>query len=82
MALVSNTDVYEDMRDRGLTKKEASAIAFGSTLGMFAVDKFAGIGELFFDDATEDFVKQARLAVKNEIKAAGKAFEAIKHSSD
>lgn len=50
MAIVSNTDVYESILNHGGTKQEAAAIAFGSMLGMFSVDKYLGLGELFFDD--------------------------------
>jgi hypothetical protein len=34
---------------------------------MYAVDKYAHLGELFFDDATEDSVKAVRNAIKNEL---------------
>jgi hypothetical protein len=51
MALISNTDVYQDMLDAGATKREAALVALGSTLGMYKVDR-SGIGELFFDDLT------------------------------
>nr|DAG88840.1 MAG TPA: hypothetical protein [Crassvirales sp.] len=34
---------------------------------MYAIDKYAHLGELFFDDATEDSVKAARKAIKNEL---------------
>lgn len=67
MAIVSNSDVYGDLIQQGTSKKEAAAVALGSTLGMFAVDKYAGLGELFFDDATEESVKATRKAVKNEL---------------
>ena len=67
MAIVSNSDVYGDALQRGASKQDAAAIALGSTLGMYAVDKYAHLGELFFDDATEDSVKAARNAIKNEL---------------
>lgn len=77
MAIVSNSDVYQDMLEHGSTKGEAAAVALGSTLGMFAVDK-TGLGELFFDEATEESVKKARQALKNEFREAKKtAFAAI-----
>lgn len=77
MAIVSNSDVYSDMLENGATKAEAAAVALGSTLGMFAVDK-TGLGELFFDDATEKSIKQARQALKNEFREARKtAFKTI-----
>lgn len=69
MSIISNSDVYGDMLERGLTKKEAAAIALGSTLGMFAVDK-TGLGELFFDDATGDSVKAIRSMLKKEFAEA------------
>ena len=34
---------------------------------MFAVDKYAHLGEIFFDDATEESVKAARRAIKKEL---------------
>lgn len=67
MAIVSNSDVYGDALQHGASKQDAAAIALGSTLGMYAVDKYAHLGELFFDDATEDSVKAARNAIKNEL---------------
>ena len=67
MAVVSNSDVYGDALQHGASKQDAAAIALGSTLGMYAVDKYAHLGELFFDDATEDSVKAARKAIKNEL---------------
>lgn len=77
MAIISNSDVYQDMLEHGSTKGEAAAVALGSTLGMFAVDK-TGLGELFFDEATEESVKKARQALKNEFREAKKtAFAAI-----
>ena len=67
MAIVSNSDVYGDALQHGASKQDAAAIALGSTLGMYAIDKYAHLGELFFDDATEDSVKAARNAIKNEL---------------
>ena len=71
MAIISNSDVYGDAIQHGATKQEAASIALGSTLGMFAVDKYAHLGEIFFDDATEDSVKAARKAIKNELVGEG-----------
>ena len=50
MSLISNTDVYDSMIEHGATKTEAAAVALGSMTGMFLVDKYAGLGEMFFDD--------------------------------
>ena len=50
MTLISNTDVYESALEHGATKREAAIVALGSTLGMFGVDKYLGLGEMFFDD--------------------------------
>lgn len=66
MALVSNTDVYSSMLEAGATKKEAAAVALGSTLGMFSVDKYLHLGELFFDDATAVYENQIRRTFKKE----------------
>ncbi len=80
MAIVSNSDVYSDALAHGTTKKEAAAIAFGSTLGMFAFDKYSKLGEIFFDDATGDATKAARRALRNEFAQARGIFENIKAS--
>lgn len=70
MALISNTDVYTDMIEKGATKKEAAWVALGSTAAMFSVDKFAHLGEVFYDDLTAESIKQGRQAVKKELKEA------------
>lgn len=70
MALISNTDVYSDMLERGATKKEAAWVALGSTAAMFSVDRFAHLGEIFYDDLTAESIKQGRQAVKKELKDA------------
>lgn len=69
MALVSNTDVYQSMLEAGASRKEAAAVALGSTVGMFSLDRFLGLGELFFDDLTADYQRQLRRALTNEAKS-------------
>lgn len=66
MALVSNTDVYQSMLEAGASRKEAAAVALGSTIGMFSVDRFLGLGELFFDDLTADYERQIRRTLGKE----------------
>ena len=80
MAVVSNSDVYNDMLIYGANETEAAAVALGSTIGMFALNKYTNLGEIFFDDATENSVKMARLAVKKEIREASPIFAQIKNS--
>lgn len=80
MAIVSNSDLYNEMRNIGLTNSEAAAISLGSTLGMFGLNKYTGLGEIFFDDATDDSVKLARKAIKAEMKNAEEMFKRIKGS--
>ena len=80
MAIVSNSDLYNEMRNMGLTNSEAAAISLGSTLGMFGLNKYTGLGEIFFDDATDDSVKLARKAIKDEMKNAAEMFKKIKAS--
>lgn len=80
MAIVSNTDVYADALEHGTSKKEAAAIALGSTLGMFAFDKYSKLGEIFFDDATGDATKAARAALRNEFRQARGVFDGIRAS--
>lgn len=81
MAMTSNSDVYSDALSRGATKAEAAAVALGSTLGMFAFDRFTGLGELFFDDATGDAIKQSRIAIRNEINKMSATFKSIANSN-
>jgi hypothetical protein len=81
MAIVSNSDLYNEMRNQGLTNREAAAISLGSTLSMFVLNKYTGLGEIFFDDATDDAVKLARKAVKAEMKDAVQMFKSIKNSN-
>ncbi len=50
MAMISNTDVYQSVLEKGGTPQEAAAIALGSMIGMFSVDKYLGLGEMFFND--------------------------------
>jgi hypothetical protein len=69
------------MRSRGLTNTEAAAVALGSTLGMFGLNKYTGLGEIFFDDATDDAVKLARKAVKAELTDASEMFSNITKST-
>jgi len=57
MALISNTDVYSDMLERGATKKEAAWVALGSTAAMFSIDRFAHLGEVFYDNLTAESIK-------------------------
>ena len=81
MAIVSNSDLYSEMRNQGLTNREAAAVSLGSTLGMFGLNKYTGLGEIFFDDATDDAVKLARKAIKEEMKDALQMFKSIKQSN-
>lgn len=69
MAIVSNTDVYSSMLEHGASKRDAAAVAFGSTLGMFAVDKYLKLGELFFDELRNDTQLALRNAFRREADA-------------
>jgi len=51
MAIISNGDVYQDALNHGTSKREAAMLALGSTVGMFSVDKYLGLGEMFYDPA-------------------------------
>lgn len=73
MAIVSNTDVYESVLRKGGTQKEAAAMALGSIIGMYSVDKFLGLGTLFFDDVdTQRIFRQAAVKSADEIVDAAK----------
>jgi len=51
MAIISNGDVYQDALSHGTSKREAAMLALGSTVGMWSVDKYLGLGEIFYDPA-------------------------------
>lgn len=74
MAIVSNYDVYNSMLEHGTTHKEAAIVALGSTLGMFSVDRFLGLGEMFFDDLEDEAKVAIRRYTKEE---AGKWAESV-----
>ena len=63
MAIISNGDVYQDAIDHGASKREAAMLALGSTVGMFSVDKYLGLGEMFYDPAQ----KAERAAYRNAV---------------
>jgi hypothetical protein len=64
MAIISNTDVYQTLLDNKASKADAALVALGSTLGMYSVDRYLGLGEMFFDDLTSTFNKNCRLSFK------------------
>ena len=67
MSMISNYDVYNDAIEHGATKSEAAAIALGSMLGMFAVDKYAHLGEIFFDETPEKMaLRNLRQGIRDE----------------
>ena len=66
MAIISNTDVYDSLLEHGANKRDAALVAFGSTLGMFGVDKYLHLGELFFDDLTADSERAIRATFRKE----------------
>lgn len=68
MATVSNYDIYNDMINRGATQQEAALVSLGSTLGMFAVDRFLGLGEMFFDELKSESLIAARKLISKESK--------------
>lgn len=69
MAIVSNTDVYESLLEHGAAKRDAALVAFGSTLGMFGVDRYLGLGELFFDNLTVESERAMRATFRREADA-------------
>ncbi len=60
MAIVSNYDIYNNMLERGATHKDAALVSLGSTIGMFSVDKFLHLGEMFFNDLEDQAQKALR----------------------
>ena len=73
MAMISNTDVYETVLEKGGTPFEAASIALGSMIGMFSVDKYLGLGEMFFNDgpARKAIRDSAKKSVSDLMDAAG-----------
>ena len=69
MALVSNTDVYSSMLEAGASRKEAALVGLASTIGMFSVDKYMHLGELFFDELTTPVEHQIRNTLTKEAKS-------------
>lgn len=66
MALISNPDVYTTMLEHGTTKREAAFVTLASTVGMFSVDKFLHLGEMFFDEANDDMLRSIRATLARE----------------
>lgn len=66
MAIISNTDMYETALEHGATKKEAAALSLGSIAGMFSVDKFLGLGEMFLEKPEKAAANSLRQSVAQE----------------
>lgn len=66
MAIISNTDMYETALEHGATKKEAAALSLGSIAGMFSVDKFLGLGEMFLEKPEKAAANALRQSVSQE----------------
>ena len=67
MAMISNTDVFDSAIEHGATKTEAAILALGSMAGMFTVDKYLGLGEMFFDDEEAAARRLYRQSLKESI---------------
>lgn len=76
MALISNTDVYQSALEHGASKQEAAMLAVGSTAGMFSVDKWLGLGEMFFQYPEERAI--LRRSILDETHKALNNFKATK----
>lgn len=76
MALISNTDVYQSALEHGASKQEAAMLAVGSTAGMFSVDKWLGLGEMFFQYPEERAI--LRRSILDETRKALDNFKATK----
>lgn len=68
MAAISNTDVYNDVLNAGASKREAALISLGSSVGMFSVDKWAHLGEVFFDDVDAELKQSMRKVCQQSTK--------------
>jgi hypothetical protein len=56
------------MLEYGASKRDAALVAFGSTVGMFTVDRFLHLGELFFNDLEDVAGRALRQTAINEAK--------------
>lgn len=72
MSIISNTDVYADMKEKGATNKEAAWVTLASTAGMFSVDKYLHIGETFFEGLSDESLIAAKKIAKDEYAQAAK----------
>lgn len=78
MVAISNADVYNDSIAAGATKREAAAIALGSSMGMFVVDKYLHLGEAFFHSSDKDkLLKATRQTIRDELGKAQTSFTSI-----
>lgn len=67
MNLVSNTDLYAESLDAGLTKREALAVTLGSMIGMNIVDN-TELGTQFFDNIVSGNTQSIRATLSNSRK--------------
>ena len=68
MALISNTDVYSSIREISDNPQDAALIALWSTIGMFSVDKYLGLGEMFFEqDLSRKAIREATKKATKEV---------------
>lgn len=79
MAVSSNSDLYQDMLEQGLSKREATLVTLGSTVGMFLVDKYSGLGKIFFDEETAASRYAMRVGFKEMAKKWQPIFANIKN---
>lgn len=68
MTLISNTDVYDSVLEKGGTARDAALITLGSMAGMYSIDRFGHLGEMFFQQEPE------RLAFRKAAKEAADQF--------
>lgn len=67
MSIISNTDVYESMLEHGASKKEAAVFSLASMLGMFAVDRWTGLGEIFLNNLGDNVDRSIRATFKKSV---------------
>lgn len=77
MAIVSNTDVYEDLVNNNVDKNTAAKVAMFSAAGMFGVDRYLHLGEIFFDDLADNTPALLRQSIKQAAKDATPTIEGI-----
>ena len=68
MALISNSEMYDEFIEAGASQAEASAAAWAASAGMFAVDSYLGLDKLFLDNFEANMISGTKRSIRNTAK--------------